>query len=60
MNITTVTEDGIIVNEVHLTTSVIEYLVISSALAQFINNHDNSLSDIEVAKKMREVINKKG
>lgn len=49
-------EDGIIVNSVHLMVSPEEYLIISSALTQFIEDASNAECDISIAKKMRKVI----
>ena len=51
-----VREEQDIVKEVHITTSPEEYLIISAALKQFIENHNNHDSDIEIAKQMRKVI----
>ena len=56
MTIDFVIEEEDIVKEVHITTSTIEYLVISAALDQFIKNPNNFKSDIEIAKQMRKVI----
>ena len=56
MKINFVIEEEDIVKEVHITTSPIEYLVISAALKQFIENPGNHDSDIEIAKQMRKVI----
>ena len=56
MTIDFVIEEQDIVKEVHITTSPIEYLIISAALKQFIENHSNHDSDIEIAKQMRKVI----
>lgn len=49
-----------IVKEVCLSVSPIEYLIISSALKQFVENPNNHSADVEVAKKMREVIENHG
>ena len=49
-------EEEDIVKEVHIITSPIEYLIISAALKQFIENPINHNSDIEIAKQMREII----
>lgn len=49
-------EDGIIVNSVHLVVSPKEYLVISSALTQFIEDLSNAECDISIAKEMRKAI----
>ena len=56
MTIDFVIEEQDIVKEVHITTSPIEYLIISSSLTQFIENPNNHIADVEAAKKMREVI----
>lgn len=56
MMIDFVVEEKDIVKEVHITTSPIEYLVISAALKQFVENPNNHIADVEAAKKMREVI----
>ena len=52
----TLNEDGIIVNNVHLLISPEEYLIISSALTQFIEDTSNAECDISIAKEMREAI----
>lgn len=59
MKVKYIIEDEDIVKEIQLTTSPIEYLVIISALAQYIKNPNNHKSDIEVAKRMRECIETK-
>ena len=59
MTIDFVIEEKDIVKEVHITTSPIEYLMISAALKQFIENLSNHNSDIEIAKQMRKVIEDK-
>lgn len=59
MKIDYIIEEEDIVKEIQLTTSPIEYLVISSALAQYIKNPKNHKADIEVAKRMREYIETK-
>ena len=56
MQIKLIIEDEDIVKNVQLITSPIEYLVISAALKQFVENPNNIPADIEVAKRMREVI----
>lgn len=56
MTIDFVIEEEDIVKKVCLSVSPIEYLVISSALKQFEENPNNHSADVEVAKKMREVI----
>ena len=53
-------EEEDIVKEVHIATSPIEYLIISAALKQFIENPSNNDSDIEIAKQMRKVIENYG
>ena len=53
-------EEEDIVKEVHITTSPMEYLIISAALKQFIENINNHSSDIEIAKQMRKVIENHG
>lgn len=55
-----VIEEKDIVKEVHITTSPAEYLIISAALKQFIENLNNHDSDIEIAKQMRKVIENYG
>lgn len=55
-----VIEEQDIVKEVHITISPIEYLIISAALKQFIENLNNHDSDIEIAKQMRKVIENYG
>lgn len=52
----TLIEDGVIVNSVHLVVSPEEYLIISSALTQFIEDTSNAECDISIAKEMRKVI----
>ena len=47
-----------VVKEVHLTVSPTEYLIISAALKQFVENPANHSVDIEVAKQMRTIIEK--
>jgi hypothetical protein len=59
MKIKFVIEEDDIVKEVCLTASPVEYLVISSALKQFIENPNHS-ADIEVAQIMREEIENHG
>ena len=49
-------EEEDIVKNIQLTTSPVEYLVISAALKQFVENPDNNDADIEVAKLMRDCI----
>ncbi len=56
MTIDVVIEEDDVVKEVRITTTPIEYLVISSALKQFAENPNNHSVDIEVAKRMREII----
>ena len=56
MSIDFVIEDNDIVKGVNITTSPIEYLILSAALKQFIENLSNHDSDIEIAKRMRKVI----
>ena len=56
MTIDFIIEEDDVVKEVHIITTPIEYLVISSALKQFAENPNNHSVDIEVAKRMREVI----
>lgn len=56
MTIDFIIEEDDVVKEVRITTSPIEYLVISSALKQFVETPNNHSADIEVAKRMREVI----
>ena len=53
-------EENDIVKEVHITTSPIEYLIISAALKQFIENLSDNENDIEIAKQMRKVIENHG
>lgn len=53
-------EEKDIVKEVHITTSPIEYLIISAALKQFTENLSNHDSDIEIAKQMRKAIENYG
>ena len=60
MTIDFVIEEEDIVKEVCLSVSPIEYLVISSALKQFIENPNNHSADVEAAKKMREAIENHG
>ncbi|MBR6289331.1 MAG: hypothetical protein IKR19_08350 [Acholeplasmatales bacterium] len=60
MTIDFVAEEKDIVKEVHIITSPTEYLIISAALKQFIENPSNHDSDIEVAKQMRKVIENYG
>jgi hypothetical protein len=60
MKIDFIIEEEDIVKEVQLTTSPIEYLVISAALKQFVENPSNYNSDIDVAKRMRKVIENHG
>ena len=59
MSIDFVIEEKDIVKEIHITTSPIEYMIISAALKQFIENLSNHNSDIEIAKQMRKVIEDK-
>ncbi len=54
----TIEED--IVKEVCLTVSPIEYLVISAALKQFVENPNNHKNDIDVARRMRKAIENHG
>ena len=56
MTIDFVIEEKDVVKGVHITTSPIEYLIISAALKQFIENLSNPENDIEIAKQMRKVI----
>lgn len=56
MSIDFVIEEKDIVKEVQITTSPTEYLIISAALKQFIENPSNHDNDIEIAKQMRKVI----
>ena len=56
MTIDFIIEKEDIVKEVKLITSPVEYLVISAALKQFAENTSNHATDIEVAKRMRKVI----
>lgn len=60
MEIKLIIEDEDIVKNVQLTTSPIEYLVISAALKQFADNTSNSPNDIIVAKRMRNDICMRG
>ena len=60
MTIDFVIEEKDIVKEVQITTSPTEYLIISAALKQFIENLNNNGSDIEIAKQMRKVIENHG
>lgn len=55
-----VIEEEDIVKEICLTVSPIEYLVISAALKQFVENPHNHSVDIEVAKNMRKVMENHG
>ena len=45
-----------ILKEVQLNILPIEYLIISAALKQFVENPTNHGIDVEIAKQMREVI----
>ena len=56
MTISMITKEQDIVCSVQLVTSPTEYLIISAALKQFAENHNNHSTDIDVAKRMREVI----
>lgn len=56
MTINVIIEEEDIVKSIQLVTSPDEYLVISTALKQFVDNPDNNRADIEVAKSMRKVI----
>lgn len=49
-----------IVKEVRIIVTPVEYLIISSALKQFAENHNNHSYEIEVAKQMRKVIERRG
>ncbi len=60
MSIDFVIEEKDIVKEVQITTSPTEYLIISAALKQFIENPSNNDGDIEIAKQMRKVIENYG
>lgn len=60
MTIDFIIEEEDIVKEVRITTSPIEYLVISSALKQFAENPNNHSVDMEVAKNMRKVMENHG
>ena len=60
MTIDFVIEKEDIVKEVHITTSPIEYLIISASLKQFIENPNNHESDIKIAKQMRKAIENYG
>jgi len=53
-----VREEQDIIKEVHITTSPEEYLIISAALKQFIENPSNHSNDVEIAKQMRKIIEK--
>lgn len=56
MTINMITKEQDIVCSVQLIASPTEYLIISAALKQFAENTNNNLVDIDVAKRMREVI----
>ena len=60
MTINFVIEEKDIVKGVHIITSPKEYLIISAALKQFIENPNNHDSDIEITKQMRRVIENYG
>lgn len=56
MEIKYILKEDDVVEEVQLMASPMEYLVISAALKQFIDNHNNHTVDIEVAKSIRKEI----
>lgn len=60
MKIKFVIEEDDIAKEVCLTASPVEYLVISSALKQFVENPNNHSADVKVAQIMREEIENHG
>lgn len=60
MKIKYVIKEDDIVKEVCITTSPVEYLVISSALKQFVENSNNHSADVKVAQIMREEIENHG
>lgn len=56
MQISPVIKEEDIVKSVLLTTSPVEYLILSAALKQFAENPNNNVEDIEIAKCMRKNI----
>ena len=60
MTINMITKEQDIISSVQLIATPTEYLIISAALKQFVENPNNHSTDVEAAKKMREVIENHG